>query len=567
MTGTRMGRRVTKKDSEELVFLPLGGAGEIGMNLNLYGYAPPDKHRWLMVDRGVTFGDGFPPGADVIMPDPTFIEKRRDRLDGLILTHAHEDHLGAVPYLWERLQCPVYATPFTVSLLKRKLQEVGLLNKVPIHQVDLSSRFTVGAFDLELITLTHSIPEPNAIAIRSPLGTVMHTGDWKLDPGPVVGDTADEKRLKSVGDEGVLAIVCDSTNVFQPGTSGSEADLQESLNALIGKCKKRVLVTCFASNVARLETIAKAARANGRDVVLAGRSLRRIVEAARENGYLRDVPAFLDEDDAGYLPEDKCLIICTGSQGEPRAALWRIATGDHPRIHIEAGDTVIFSSKIIPGNEIPIGRVHNELAHRGIELITEQDAFVHVSGHPNRDELVRMYQHIRPRIAVPVHGEIRHLHEHAALARACQVAETHVTANGTMVRLAPGPSEIIEHVPAGRCLLEGNRVVPMDGNLMRSRQRSLYNGAVTVGIAVNANGKLVSEPQITTLGLLDDDEGDIEAQIKEISAAAVKRLPLKERRRDEAVTEAVRIAVRRAFREMLNKKPVTSVHVFRIDQA
>jgi ribonuclease J len=319
--------------------------------------------------------------------------------------------------------------------------------------------------------------------------------------------------------------------------------------------------------VARLETIAKAARAAGRDVVLAGRSLRRIVEASRENGYLRDVPAFLDEDDAGYLPDDKCLIICTGSQGEPRAALWRIATGEHPRVRIEDGDTVIFSSKIIPGNEVPIGRVHNELISRGVEVITEQDAFVHVSGHPNRDELVRMYQHIRPKIAVPVHGEIRHLHEHAALARTCQVAETHVAVNGTMVRLGPGKSEIVERVRAGRCVLEGNRVVPFDGNLLRSRQRSLYNGAVTVSVAVSANGKLVSDPQVSTIGLLEENEGRIETTVKEIAAAAVKRLPLSDRRKDDTVGEAVRIAVRRAFREMLNKNPVTSVHVFRIDKA
>ena len=340
---------MAKKQSSELLFLPLGGAGEIGMNLNLYGYGPPDRHRWIMIDLGVTFGDGYPPGVDVIMPDPQFIEEKRDQLDGLILTHAHEDHLGAVPYLWERLNCPVYATPFTVSILKRKLQETGLSQKIPIHEIELGGRFTVGPFDLELITLTHSIPEPNAIVIRTPLGTVMHTGDWKLDPDPVVGAAPDEESLRRVGDEGVLAIVCDSTNVFEPGVSGSEAKLQESLTKLIRQCENRVVVTCFASNVARLETITKAAQTNGRDVVLAGRALRRFVEAARENGYLRDVPAFLDEEDAGFLPHDKCLVICTGSQGEPRAALWRIATETHPRIVIESGDTVIFSSKVIPG--------------------------------------------------------------------------------------------------------------------------------------------------------------------------------------------------------------------------
>ncbi len=556
---------MTQTPADELVFLPLGGAGEIGMNLNLYGYGQADHYRWIMVDLGVTFGDGFPPGADVIMPDPSYIVERRDRLDGLVLTHAHEDHLGAVPYLWDQLQCPVYATPFAASILKRKLMEVGLLDRVPIHEISLGGRFSIGPFDLELITLTHSIPEPNAIAIRTPVGTVMHTGDWKLDPDPVIGEATDVEALRRVGDEGVLAMVCDSTNVFQPGTSGSEADLYDSLSELISKCTQRVLVSCFASNVARLETIAKAAQANGRDVVLAGRSLLRFVEAARENGYLADVPVFLNEEDAGYLPEDKCLIICTGSQGEPRAALWRIAVGQHPRISVSPGDTVIFSSKVIPGNEIAIGRVYNELVSREINIITEADAFVHVSGHPNRDELTQMYGYVRPQIAVPVHGETRHLHEHVALAKACQVREAHVTGNGILMRLGPGESGIIGHVPAGRLTLDGNRVVPIAGSLMRSRQQALNNGMVVVTVTVDTNGKFISEPVISTVGLLEKDENDIQIMIREIAETAVKKLPLKKRREDEVVHEAIRIAVRRAFRETLKKKPVTLVHVSRID--
>jgi ribonuclease J len=556
---------MTKKSAEELVFLPLGGAGEIGMNLNLYGYGAPDHYRWIMVDLGVTFGDGYPPGVDLIMPDPGYIVERRDQLDGLVLTHAHEDHLGAVPYLWERLKCPIYATPFTVSILKRKLQEAGLLDEVPIHEIELGGRFSIGSFDLELITLTHSIPEPNAIAIRTPAGTVMHTGDWKLDPGPVLGAPADEDALKRVGDEGVLAIVCDSTNVFQPGTSGSEADLFDSLKKLIFQCTQRVLVTCFASNVARLETIAKAAHACGRDVVLAGRSLQRFTEAARENGYLQDVPAFLDEDDAGYLPEDKCLVICTGSQGEPRAALARIAAGTHPRISVSSGDTIIFSSKIIPGNEIPIGRVHNELARRRVNVITEDDAFVHVSGHPNRDELMQMYGYIRPQISVPVHGETRHLHEHAKLAKACQVREAHVVHNGALIRLGPGESGVIGEVPAGRLMHDGNRVVPINGSLMRTRQRALYNGMVTVTVTLDYNGKFLAEPVYSSVGLLEEGDEDIHEIVGDAPEAAIKQLQLKKRRNDGSVNEAVRIAVRRAFRETLKKKPVTMVHVSRVD--
>ena len=342
-------------------------------------------------------------------------------------------------YLWPRLRCPIYATPFTISVLKRKLGETDFGDQVEIIEVPLGGTFSIGPFDLELITLTHSIPEPNAIALTTPLGTVLHTGDWKFDPDPVIGDAADEDALRRVGEQGALAVVCDSTNVFTPGESGSEADILENLTKIIADAEGRVAVACFATNVARLETISAAARANGRDVVLAGRSLKRIVEASRENGYLADVPAFLDEEDAGFLPNDKTLIICTGSQGEPRAALARIAANDHPRITLGEGDSVIFSSRVIPGNEQVIGDMQAKLAKRGIKIITPRDAMIHVSGHPARDELARMYQHVRPQIAIPVHGEYRHLVEHAALARECQVAEALITENGAVARLAPGP--------------------------------------------------------------------------------------------------------------------------------
>lgn len=547
----------------EFVFLPLGGAGEIGMNLNLYGLGPRGAETWMMVDLGVTFGDGTLPGVDVMMPDPTFIAERKDRLAGLVLTHAHEDHLGAVAYLWERLQCPVYATPFAVSILKRKLAEIGLERRVPVTSVPLGGKFKVGPFDLELITLTHSIPEPNAIAIRTPLGTVLHTGDWKFDPDPVVGPTSDQAALRRLGDEGVLAIVCDSTNVFTMGTSGSEADLLESLSDLIEAAPSRIAVACFATNVARLETIAKAAARRGRDVVLAGRALRRIVDAARENGYLADTPAFLAEEDAGYLPRERTLIICTGSQGEPRAALARIAAGDHPRVGLDPGDTVIFSSRAIPGNEIAIARVQNQLVRRGVKLITWDDHLVHVSGHPARDELTHMYQLARPRIAVPVHGEIRHLQAHAALARECQVPVAVVAENGAMVRLGPGEPGIVDHVPVGRLALEGNRVVPMDGELVRGRNRAIYNGSAVVTVVVDEDG-VVGDPQLAVIGLLDGDEGDIVAGIRDRVRAAVGAMARRMRGDDDAVKEEIRLAVRRAFREMVDKKPVTTVHLVRI---
>jgi ribonuclease J len=545
-----------------LLFLPLGGAGEIGMNLNLYGYGPPGEERWIMVDLGVTFGDGDPPGVDVIMPDPTFIVDRRDQLDGLVLTHAHEDHLGAVQYLWDRLRCPVYATPFTANLLRSKLREANLLDAVPLTEVPLSGRFSIGPFDLELITLTHSIPEPNAIAIRTPLGTVLHTGDWKFDPDPVIGPTADEKALRALGEDAVLAMVCDSTNVFEAGTSGSEADLLETLREQISSCEGRVAVTCFASNVARLETISEAARACKRDVVIAGRSLRRIELAARSCGYLKDTPAFIEESDSGYLPKDRTLVICTGSQGEPRAALWRIATNKHPNVTMGAGDTVIFSSRIIPGNEISISRLHNQLIRRGINVVTPRDAFIHVSGHPARDELSRMYGLVRPRIAVPVHGELRHLVEHGRLAKTCQVPQAVVTENGGLVRLAPGDAEVIDTVSTGRLYLEGKRLVATGSTIFKERVRAIHNGVMIISVVVDEDG-LVDDPLIETFGLLEEADIDVEDSIFNAVAKTIEDMRPKIRRDDAALREAVRIVARRVVRDRLDKKPETRVSIFR----
>ena len=548
----------------ELTFVALGGAGEIGMNLNLYGYGhAPDSHQWLMVDLGVTFGDGSIPGIDVVMPDPTFIEARRGRLLGLVLTHAHEDHLGAVPYLWERLQCPIWATPFTVSILTRKLREAGLEGKVPIHTVPLGGRVKIGPFDIELVTVTHSIPEPNALAIRTPLGTIVHTGDWKFDPAPVLGPVSDEAALRALGDEGVLAIVCDSTNVFTPGVSGSEADLEETLTELICDSEGRVAVACFASNVARLETIAKAAAAAGRDVVLAGRSLWRMDEAARENGYLAQTRAFLDEDAAGWLPPERAVIICTGSQGEPRAALARIAAGEHPRVTLDDGDTVIFSSRVIPGNEVAIGKLQNDLVRRGIEIITWRDHHVHVSGHPARDELARMYQLVRPRIAIPVHGEYRHLIEHAELAEECQVPQTVVSENGGMIRLAPGRAEIVSQVPVGRLALDGNRLVPLNGALVRDRNRAIYNGSAVITVVLDTKGRVRDQVQVSTLGVMESGDQGALGVVRETVEEVIVAMPAAKRADDGAVKEAVRIAVRRVFRDRFDKRPVTNVHLVR----
>ena len=554
------------KADDELLFLPLGGSGEIGMNLNLYGYGPEDGRQWIIVDLGVTFGDERTPGVDLIMPDPAFIEDRREELLGIVLTHAHEDHIGAVAHLWPRLRCPVYATPFTATMVRGKLIEAGLEGEVPLHIIPLGHRFDLGPFDIELVTLTHSILEPNALAIRTPLGLVMHTGDWKIDPDPVLGDDIDIARLTEIGDEGVRAIVCDSTNVFSPGTSGSEADVAASLIELIRPMEGRVAVTTFASNVARLESIARAAAACGRHAVLVGRAMYRVVAAARDAGYLKDLPPFLTEHDAGYLPREKVLFICTGSQGEPRAALARIAEDGHPNIVLEKGDCVVFSSRVIPGNEVSIFDLQNTLALRGIRVITEKDHFVHVSGHPCRDELARMYQWIRPEISVPVHGEARHLAEHAALARELQVPQQVVIRNGLMVRLAPGPAEIIDEAPSGSIYLDGDVLTASDEGAVQERRRLAFAGSAFVSVVLDGKGQLRGDPQVRLMGLPEDDGNgtDFEDIALDAIDTAFDRLPAKRRGDDDTVAEFLRRAVRGALRREWGKKPQVAVVVTRI---
>lgn len=545
---------------DELVFLALGGVGEIGMNLALYGYAG----RWLMIDCGISFADETLPGVDVIMPDPAFIAERVGELDGLVVTHAHEDHLGAIPYLWPRLRCPVYTTPFTAAVLRAKLAEAGLEHEVPITEVPMSGKFSVGPFAIELVTLTHSIPEPNAVVLRTPFGAVLHTGDWKFDPAPLVGATADFAALRRLGEEGVLAMICDSTNALRPGEAGSEADVRKSLIELVGRSKHRVVIACFASNVARLESAAAAAAAHDRHAALVGRSLWRIDHAARETGYLEDTPPFLTDEEAAFLPRDKVLLICTGSQGEARSALARIADDDHPEIVLEEGDTVIFSSRIIPGNERAIGRLQNRLAGLGVEIITEHDHFVHVSGHPAQDELTRMYQMVRPKIAVPVHGETRHLLAQARLAEQCQVPQAIVTKNGEMVKLAPGSAAVIGEVPTGRLVVDGTRLVPAGAEALLSRRRMTFNGAALATIVVDAEGRLRAPPQVTVQGLGETEDAALTDELRRRVVGALDELGPRERRDDAALREAVRLAVRRSLRAWHGKKPVTDVHLVRI---
>ena len=543
---------------DELVFLPLGGSGEIGMNFNAYGFGPPSRRQWIIVDCGVLFGrEAATPGVDVIMPDIRYLAERSQDILGIIATHAHEDHIGAIAPLWPMLKCPVYATPFTAALIEGKLEEAGLLGRVKLKTIPVGGSLTLGPFAMDFISITHSILEPNLIAIRTPLGLIAHTGDWKIDPEPMLGEETDTARIRALGDEGVLALVCDSTNALQSGHSGSEANVRTSLTDLVGTLKGRVAVTAFASNVARLTTVAHAAKTHGRKLALVGRSMHKIVQAARDTGYLKDFPATLDAAEAAELPARKVLYLCTGSQGEPRAALARIAEGNHPHVALGKGDAVIFSSRIIPGNEIPIFELHNKLCALGVEVLTEQDHFVHVSGHPARDELAQMYAWTRPRIAVPVHGELRHMAEHARLAKSLQVPEALVPANGQLYRLAPGPAELIDEVPSGRMHLDGRVLVAEGEGLTKSRRAMAYAGLIAITLIVDGKGRVAADPAILTEGIPEPVEEAIFNAVDETTRRHPKGDP-------DALAEAVRRSARRAANEAWGKKPVTRVTIVEI---
>jgi ribonuclease J len=553
---------------DELVFLPLGGSNEIGMNFNLYGYGPPHRRKWIVVDLGVTFGDQTTPGVEIILPDPTFIEEYAEDILGIVLTHAHEDHIGAVAWLWPRLKAPLYATPFTAFLLREKLREAGLVEEAPITVVPLSGSFRLGPFELELLTLTHSIPEPNGVAIRTPLGTVLHTGDWKIDPDPLTGDATDEAAIRRLGDEGVLAMVCDSTNVFVDGEAGSEADVRRVLTPLIAQMTGGLAAACFASNVARMDTLIRAAEAAGRRVCLVGRSMIRMSQAARSVGLLSDVGPFLSDAEARGWPKDRIMYLCTGSQGEPRAALARIADGSHPHVKLGRGDAAIFSSRIIPGNEIPIRNMQNRLADLGVRLYTERDhPGIHVSGHPCRDELERMYQWARPQIAVPTHGERRHLLEHAALARDLQVHQAIAPRNGDMVRLAPGEAQIIDEVPAGRLYVDAGVVTPENGEALRARRHAASNGMLTVSVALDGRSKLAASPRVRALGLPGDDDYSIEEATDDLAQEAkdaVYALSAQARDDDGAVEAALSRAMKKAAFRIWKRRPVVEAVVLRV---
>jgi ribonuclease J len=559
---------MAKSRADELVFLPLGGSNEIGMNFNLYGFGPAHDRRWIVVDLGVTFGDQTTPGVEIILPDPEFIEEYADRVLGIVLTHAHEDHIGAVAWLWPRLKAPIYATPFTAFILREKLREAELLDEVTIHEVPLGGAIDLGPFSVELITLTHSIPEPNGLAIRTPLGTVLHTGDWKIDPDPLLGGATDESAIRRLGDEGVLAMVCDSTNVFVDGHAGSEAEVRAALIPLIGGLKGGVAVACFASNVARMDSIVRAAEAAGRRVCLVGRSMIRMAAAARSVGLMEGLAPFIADNEAKDFPPDKILYLCTGSQGEPRAALARIADGTHPFVNLGAGDSCIFSSRIIPGNEVPIRNLQNKLADRGVRLMTERDhPGIHVSGHPCRDELAEMYRWARPQIAVPTHGERRHLLEHAAFAADLQVPQQVTPRNGDMVRLAPGRAEIVDEVPAGRLYVDAGVVTPENGDALRERRHAAFNGMIAISVALDGRGKLVSGPQVRAIGLPtheDDPLEDVLDELAEEAEQALAKLKGEAREIDSEIETALSRAVKRASQRIWGRRPVVETTVLRV---
>ncbi|MFG1411330.1 ribonuclease J [Xanthobacter sp. VTT E-85241] len=553
-------------EQNELVFAPLGGVGEIGMNLGLYGFGPRRARKWLMMDLGMSFAGDEAPGVDLVLPDIRFLEKEKANIVGLILTHGHEDHVGAVIDLWPRLKCPIYTTAFTAGLLEAKRWgEPGAPN-IPVNVVRAGARISIGPFEVEFIPVAHSIPDSHAVAIRTSLGLVLHTGDWKLDPTPVVGSVTDVARLSALGDEGVRAIICDSTNAIRDGVSPSEADVGATLKEIVAAAKHRICFTTFSSNVARVRSIAEAALAADREVVVVGRAMERVIGVAREHGMLDGIPPFRGADAYGYLPRDKVVALLTGSQGEPRAALSRIATDDHPEIALSKGDLVVFSSRTIPGNEKVVNTVINGLVKRGVRVMTDRDALVHVSGHPRRGELEQMYGWVRPQVSIPVHGEPLHLAEHAALARRLGVPEVVNCYDGNVIRLAPGPAERVDDIPFGRLYKDGRLLVADTAQTIPERRRLGFVGVVSVALAVDQKGALVGEPALELTGIPERGEGGIDMldHVFDTVVATMNGLPRARRRDPDALAETIERAVRSAVNGLWGKKPVCHVHILEV---
>ena len=552
-------------NKEELIFCPLGGSGEIGMNMNLYAYGKADNQKWIIVDMGVTFADDTIPGVDLIMPDPGFIIDKKDDLLGIVLTHAHEDHIGAVAHIWPELRCKLYATPFTAALLTEKFKEKKIDISSFLKIVPLNSKIKLGAFEIDFVTLTHSILEPNGLSIKTPLGTILHTGDWKIDPNPLIGNKIDEEKLKKIGNSGVSTMICDSTNIFSPGRAGSESDVRDSLLRIMELKMKRILVTSFASNVARMETIFYCAKKTGRSICLVGRSMHRIYKAAKKCGYLKGLIEPLEPRDAKKVSKNKILYLATGSQGEPMGAMNRIVNGSHPDVFLEEGDCVIFSSKIIPGNEKKLYNLQNQIVKNNIEIISEENAFVHVSGHPNRDDLKDMYKWVKPKSIIPVHGEHRHMQEHVSFAKEMQIPKTLLIENGDIIKLLPGDApQIIDKAPSGRVYLDGSINVETDSQSIKDRKNLSVNGYLEITLIVSNNGK-IKKPIISFRGIPENQNNepfifDMEDEIFNIC----RTFSLESKKQQKNLIETIKQNCRRIVREKTGKRPFTNINIARI---
>ena len=550
---------------DELLFCPLGGSGEIGMNMNLFAYGKPDNQKWIIVDVGVTFADDTVPGVDIIYPDPGFIIDKKDDLLGIVLTHAHEDHIGAVAHIWPKLKCKIYATPFTATLLIEKFKEKKIDIVSYLKIVALNSKIKLGNFEIDFVTLTHSILEPNGLCIKTPLGTILHTGDWKIDPNPLIGGTIDEAKLKKIGDNGVSAMICDSTNIFSPGRAGSESEVRDSLLRIMELKTNRLLVTSFASNVARMESIFYCAKKTGRNICLVGRSMQRIYKAAKKCGYLKGLINPLEPREAKKIEKNKIIYLATGSQGEPMGAMTRIVNGVHPEVFLESGDCVIFSSKIIPGNEKKLYQLQNLIVKNKIEIITEENAFVHVSGHPNRDDLKDMYKWVKPKCVIPVHGEHRHMVEHVSFAKEMQVPKALLIENGDIIKILPNENpSIIDKAPSGRVYLDGSVNVESDSQSIKDRKNLSLNGYLEITLIVLNNGK-IKKPIISFKGIPENNEHepfifDIEDEIFNIC----RTFSLDSKNQQNNLIETIKQNCRRIVREKTGKKPFTNINIARI---